>query len=47
MINDLNFEGIKLLVSKNDYCRIDRQNNNIFINVFCYENGLTYALTLL
>ena len=42
MTNDLNYEGIKFPVSKKDYCRIQRQNN-ICINVFCYENGLTYT----
>ena len=30
-------------VSKKDYCRIERQNN-ICINLFCYENGLTYPV---
>ena len=43
MINDLDYEGIKCPVLKKDYCRIDRQNN-ICINVFCYENGLTYPV---
>ena len=43
MINDLNYEGIKFPVSKKDYCRIERQNN-ICINVFCRENGLTYPV---
>ena len=43
MINDLDYEGIKFPVSKKDYCRIERQNN-ICINVFCYENGLTYPV---
>ena len=32
MINDLDYEGIKLPVSKKDYSRIGRQNN-ICINV--------------
>ena len=40
MINDLDYEGFKFPVSKKDYCKIERQNN-ICINVFCYENGLT------
>ena len=40
MINDLDFEGIKFPFSKKDYCRIEKQNN-ICINVFCYENNLT------
>ena len=43
MINDLDYEGIKFSVSKKDYCRIERQNN-IGINVFCYENNLTYPV---
>ena len=43
MINDLDYGGIKFPVSKKDYCRIERQNN-ISINVFCYENGLTYPV---
>ena len=41
MINDLDFEGIKLPVSKRYYSKVERQNN-ICIDVFCYENGLTY-----
>ena len=32
MIDDLDYEGFKFPVSKNDYCRIERQNN-ICINV--------------
>ena len=43
MINDLDYEGIKFPVSKKDYCRTERQNN-ISINVFYYENGLTYPI---
>ena len=43
MINDLDYEGIKFPVSKKDYCKIERQNK-ICINVFCYENGLTYQV---
>ena len=43
MINDLDYEEIKFTVSKKDYCKIERQNN-ICINVFCYENGLTDAV---
>ena len=43
MINDLDYEGIKFPVSKKDYCRIERQYN-ICINVFCYENNLTYPV---
>ena len=43
VINNLDYEGIKFPVSKKDYCRINRQIN-ICINVFCYENGLTYPV---
>ena len=43
MVNDLDYEGIKFPVSKKDYSRIE-QKNNIFINVFCYEDGLTYLV---
>ena len=43
MINNLNYEGIKFPVSKKDIAQIERQNN-ICINVICYENGLTYSL---
>ena len=43
MINDLHYEGIKFPVSEKDYCKIERQNN-ISINMFCYENGLTYPV---
>ena len=43
MISDLNYEGIKFPVSKKDYCKIERKNN-ICINVFSYENDLTYPV---
>ena len=42
MINDLDYEVIKFHVSKKDYYRIGRQNN-ICINVFCYENNPVYV----
>ena len=45
MIHDLDYEGIKFSISKKDYCRIERQNN-ICINVYCYENNLTYSVYL-
>ena len=45
MINDHDYEGIKFPVSKKDYCRIERQNN-VYINVFCYENNLAYPVYL-
>ena len=45
MINNLYYEGIKFPVSKQDYCRIETQNN-VCINVFCYDNNLTYPVYL-
>ena len=41
MIKKLDYD--KFPVSKKYYCKIERQNN-ICINVFCYENGLTYPI---
>ena len=43
MVNDLDHKDIKFSVSKKDYKKIE-QKNNICINVFCYENGLTYPV---
>ena len=43
LVSSLNYEGIEFSVSKKDYCKIEKQNN-ICINVFCYENGLTYQI---
>ena len=43
LANSLNYEGIEFPVSKKDYCKIEKQSN-IFINVFRYENGLTYPI---
>ena len=42
-MNDLDYEGIKYSVSKKDYCKIEKKNN-ISINVFSYENNLTYPV---
>ena len=43
MVNDLDYKGITFPVSKKDYKKIV-QKNSICINVFCYENGLTYPM---
>ena len=43
MINYRIYEGIKFPVSKRDYCKTERKNN-ICINVFCYENILTFPV---
>ena len=45
MVSKLNYEGIKFPVSRKDYYKVERQNN-ICINVFCYENKLTYPVYL-
>ena len=45
VISKPDYEGIKFPVSKKDYCKIERQNS-ICINVFCYENKLTYHVYL-
>ena len=34
---------LNFLFKKPDYCRSEKQNN-ICVNVFCYENGLTYPV---
>ena len=41
LANNLNYKGIELPISKNDYCKIEKQNN-IHINVFCYKNRIIY-----
>ena len=41
MVKDLDFEGIKFPVFKNNYSKI-KQKNNLCINVFSYENDLVY-----
>ena len=43
MSNDLNYESIKLPVSKMGYWKIEKKNY-ICINVFCQENDLTYPV---
>ena len=43
LANNLNYEGIEFPISKKDYCKIEKQNN-ICINVFCYENRIIYPL---
>ena len=45
LVNKLDYEGISFPVSKKDYCRIKMQNK-ICINVFSYENKLTYLVYL-
>ena len=45
MISKFDYVGIKFPVSRRDYCKIERQNN-ICVNIFCYENTLTYPVYL-
>ena len=41
MVNDIDYEGIELPVSKKDYSGPE-QRNEICINAFCCENDLVY-----
>ena len=34
---------MKILISKKDFCRIEKKNY-ICINIFCYDNNLTYPV---
>ena len=45
LVNKLDYEGINFPVSKKNYCRIEMQDK-ICINVFCYDNKLTYPVYL-
>ena len=45
LISKLNYEEINFPLSKKDDCKIENQNN-ICINVFCYDNKLTYPIYL-
>ena len=38
MVNDLDYKGIELPISKKHLSKIEKKNN-ICINVFCYENN--------
>ena len=43
MVHDHDYESINFRVSKKDISKIE-QKDNIFINVFCYENDLSYRV---
>ena len=45
LVSKLSYEEINFPFSKKDYCKIEKQNN-ICINVFCYDNKLTYPVYL-
>ena len=42
-VNDLDYSEIKFHVSKEGFSKIEMKNN-IFINVFCYENKLIFPI---
>ena len=41
IVNDLDYNGIKFSLSRKDFGKIVKKIN-ICINVFCYEDGLTW-----
>ena len=43
MYNDLSYGGIEFPVDKEDFSKIETKSN-ICINVFCYENKLTFPI---
>ena len=45
MVSKLDYGEIKFPFSKKDYCKIEKQNN-VCINVFCYDNRVTYSVYL-
>ena len=45
MVSDLDYEVIGFSLSQKDYKRIQKKNN-IWINVFCYENNLVYRVNI-
>ena len=42
-VNDLNYDGIKFTVSEKNFSKIETKIN-ICIDVFCYENKLTFPI---
>ena len=43
LANDLNYDGIEFPVREKDFSKIEKKNN-IYINLFCYENKLTFPI---
>ena len=43
LVNELNYDGIEFPVREKDFSKIETKNN-ICINVFCYENSLTFPI---
>ena len=46
LVKDLDYDGIDFPVQENDFSKIEK-NNNICINVFYYENRLTFPIYVL
>ena len=43
LVNDLDYDGIEFFVQEREFSKIETKIN-ICINVFCYENGLTFSI---
>ena len=42
-MSDLNFDGVEFPVREKDFSKIE-EKNSIFINVYCYENKLSFRI---
>ena len=43
LVNNLNYDGVRFPVQEKDFSKIVKKNN-IYINMFCYENRLTFPI---
>ena len=43
LANDLNYNKIKFPITEEDFIKIETKND-IWINVFCYQNKLTFPI---
>ena len=43
LVNSLNYDGTEFSVREKGFSKIEKKNN-ICINVFCYENKLTFLI---
>ena len=43
LVNNLNYDGIEFPLQEKDFSKIEKKNN-ICINMFCYENKLTFPI---
>ena len=46
LANDLNYDGVEFPVQEKDFSKIE-EKNSICINLFCYENKLTFPIYIL